>query len=201
MCFHTKQSAETNKLVNRFKAVLKNEKSKLQSEHYNGFEHPETPVITNTQPNEIQLFQWGLIPPWAKDTQLQNNTLNARIETLREKPSFSVVTHQRCLVLLDGFYEWQWLDPKGKKKQQYLITREDGEPFAVAGLWSQWVNPAGSTVNSYTIITTEARGIIREIHNSKLRMPVILQPDCERDWLGGKTTAKLFTTLVGIRME
>jgi putative SOS response-associated peptidase YedK len=102
--------------------------------------------------------------------------------------------------LLDGFYEWQWLDPKGKAKQQYLITRKDGEPFALAGLWSQWVNPAGSTVNSYTIITTEARGIMREIHNSKLRMPVILQPDCERDWLAGNTTAKLFTDLVGIRI-
>lgn len=200
MCFHSKQSADAKKLMNRFKAVLKDKDAKIQSEHYNGFEHPKTPVITNTQPDEIQLFQWGLIPPWAKDAEIQNSTLNARIETIQEKPSFKVVTHQKCLVLLDGFYEWQWLDPKGKEKQKYLITREDHEPFAVAGLWSQWNNPSGETINSYTIITTEARGIMREIHNSKLRMPVILQPDCERDWLVGRTTAKLFTDLVGTRV-
>jgi len=204
MCYYSKQTTDATKLMNRFLAKMKDESLLFQSEYFNGFEHPKTPIITNAESELIQLFQWGLIPSWAKDGFDSAKTLNARIGELSEKPSYSGVMHQKCLILLDGFYEWQSfnskgeLDPNGKVKKKHLITREDNEPFAVAGLWSNWKNLKGETIQTYTMLTTEARGIMVEIHNSKRRMPVILKPEIENDWLLGKTTAKLFTDLVAI---
>ena len=136
MCFHSKQTASAVQLQNRFKATLAEPDAIFQSEHYHGFEHPKTPIITNAEPELIQLYQWGLIPFWAKNDEIKKSTLNARIETITEKPSFQHVTHRKCLILLNGFYEWQWLDEKGKQKQQYLISLPDDEPFALAGLSS-----------------------------------------------------------------
>ncbi len=190
MCFHSKQTADAQTLKNRFKAKLKSPDLMVQSDNYNGFEHPKTPVITNEDPGIIQTFHWGLLPPWARDTTMQKNTLNARIETIREKPAFQPVLHQKCLILLTGFYEWKHLDAKTKEK--YVVGINDNEPFAVAGLWSRWRNPRTTELmETYTIITTEARGIMREIHNTKYRMPVILQKENEEAWLMGKSTAKL----------
>lgn len=196
MCFSTKQTIDKLEMKNRFKAELVTTES-YQSEVFNGFDHPKTPIITNADPNAIQLFQWGLLPSWATDTKIQNMTLNARIETLREKPSFRDVLHQKCLVLVNGFYEWQWLDEKGKHKQKYLISLPNDEPFAMAGLYSKWKNAENELVSTYTIITTEAKGIMREIHNTKLRMPVILTQGNERPWLMGETRGDLNLGLVG----
>lgn len=114
MCFHSKQSKKAQELKTRFNAKFPKEENYSPKSNLNGFEHPLTPIITNEEPNEIQLYQWGLIPYWAKDTSIQNNTLNAKIETLNEKASFKSIVDQRCLVLVDGFYEWQWYDSKGK---------------------------------------------------------------------------------------
>lgn len=196
MCFSTKQTIDKLELENRFKAELVTTES-YQSEVFNGFDHPKTPIITNADPNAIQLFQWGLLPSLATDTKIQNMTLNARIETLLEKPSFRDVLHQKCLVLVNGFYEWQWLDEKGKQKQKYLISLPNDEPFAMAGLYSTWKNAENELVSTYTIITTEAKGIMREIHNTKLRMPVILTQGNERPWLMGETRGDLNLGLVG----
>jgi putative SOS response-associated peptidase YedK len=191
MCFHTKQEKDAKTLENRFKAKVKNGES-FHSGIYNGFDHPKTPVILNSEPEIIQHLEWGLLPAWAKDIELQNSTLNAKIETLRERPSFNGVLHQKCLVLLDGFYEWKWHDEKGKVKEKFLLSMPNEEPFALAGLWSTWTNPQnGEIKNTYTIITTEAKGIMREIHNTKLRMPVILKKDTEMDWLMDKSSSKL----------
>jgi putative SOS response-associated peptidase YedK len=195
MCFHSQQTADAQKLKNRFKAEIKEADKNNLKGIFNGFDHKRTPVILNAEPNLIQCIEWGLMPSWAKDRELQNSTLNAKIETLQEKPSFKGVLHQKCLVVVDGFFEWQWLDEKGKNKQKYLITMPDNEPFAFAGLWSEWKDPLGEILRTYTIITTEAKGIMQEIHNSKLRMPVVLKPEIENDWLMGKTNAKLFTEL------
>lgn len=198
MCFHSKQTTDAQKLKNRFLATVKESDSKLIQGVFNGFEHPRTPVILNQESELIQCLEWGLIPRWANGRDIQNQTLNAKIETLQEKASFKQVLHQKCLVLVDGFFEWKWLDEKGKEKQKYLITMPDDEPFALAGLWSEWQAPSGDVVRSYTIITTEARGIMREIHNTKLRMPVVLKPEIEKDWLLGKTTAKLYAELKAV---
>lgn len=185
MCFHSKQSKSAQELEHRFKAKFDKGHSFLPA-IYNGFQHPKTPVITNHQPERIQQIQWGLIPQWAKDDSIKKNTLNARLETLSEKPSFKNVINNRCLILVDEFYEWQWLDEKGKNKQKYALKLPNNEAFAFAGLWSDWVDKStGEIIKSYTIITTEANELMSTIHNTKKRMPIILAPSNEYDWLQG----------------
>ncbi|MDA3930187.1 MAG: SOS response-associated peptidase [Prolixibacteraceae bacterium] len=184
MCFHSKQSKNAVAAEKRFNAVVNDVVNFKSSEHFNAFEFPKTRVITNDNLAEIQNVNWGLIPQWAKNDEIRKFTLNAKIETLTEKPSFRNSVNRRCLVLADGFYEWQWLDYKGKQKQKYLLTLPDNELFAYAGIWSEWVSTiTGEIIRSYSIVTTEATGIMREIHNSKKRMPVLLTPNNEQQWL------------------
>jgi putative SOS response-associated peptidase YedK len=186
MCFHSKQSKSAQTLQNRFKAKFEHIEE-YQPSIYNGFTFPKTPVIIDKEPEIIKMYQWGLIPHWAKDNGIRKNTLNARIETIKEKPSFRNSVNKHCLVLADGFYEWKWLDEKGKNKQKYLITLPDDEAFAFAGLYSEWVDTdTGEIINTYTILTTEAKDLMREIHNSKMRMPVILNKEEEHAWLLGQ---------------
>lgn len=185
MCYHTKQTADAQKLEKRFKATLETD-AIFSSERYNGFTFPNTPVITNTDQKLIQLYSWGLMPSWSTDQKFRINTLNARIETIEEKPSFKNNVKNRCLILADGFFEWKWIDEKGKLKQQYLLSLQDDEPFAFAGIYSQWTDKStGELINTYSIVTTEANELMAEIHNTKKRMPVILTPDNESLWLNG----------------
>lgn len=187
MCFFSRLTLSVSELKSRFGAEPDPEDNFEPVEEYNGFTFPKTPVIANDKPGLIQLFNWGLMPSWAKDETFRKNTLNARFETLGEKPSFKPYMQNRCLVLANGFYEWQWLDPKGRKKQKYLITLENNDAFAFAGIWSKWANrDTGEILNTYSIITLPATGLMAEIHNSKLRMPFILKTENERKWLGGK---------------
>lgn len=184
MCYHSKQTHEAQELENRFNAKIDDFESFHTSAHYNGFGHPSTPIITDNDQKLIQHFQWGLIPFWAKDTKIQKSTLNAKIETLTEKPSYRNSVNKRCLVIADGFFEWQWLDPKGKQKQKYLITLPDNGLFAFGGIYSEWTNKStGEIINSYSIVTTAANELMSEIHNTKKRMPVILTKENEKDWL------------------
>lgn len=186
MCFHSKQSKSAQELENRFKATFENG-ANYSPAIYNGFQFPKTPVITNAHPEEIQLIQWGLIPFWAKDDSIKKNTLNARIETIDEKPSFRNAVNNKCLILADGFYEWQWLDEKGKNKKKYLLSLPNDELFAFAGLWNEWVDKStGEILKTYTILTTEANALMSEIHNTKKRMPIIVSAANEQDWLNGK---------------
>jgi putative SOS response-associated peptidase YedK len=146
-------------------------------ELFKGFDYPRTPVITKDDPELIQLYQWGLIPHWAGPDWNRNYTLNARVETLDQKRSFSDITGNRCLVILDGFYEWQHVE---RKKIKYEIGYQ-GDLFALGGLYDH--NDSGST---YTIVTTEAQGIMREVHNTQLRMPYALKDRERMDaWLAG----------------
>lgn len=151
----------------------------------NGFAFPLAPLIIN---EAVELCQWGLLPFWAKDTALAKNTLNARIETLKEKPSFRGSINNRCLVLANKFYEWQWLDEKGKVKQKYEIGAK-GQIMSFAGLYSDWTDKTtGEVIRTYTIVTTEANELMAEIHNTKKRMPVILTPETENEWMSGADT-------------
>lgn len=185
MCFHSKQSQSAQTLENRFKATFKPD-TNFQPSVYNGFQFPKTPIIAHNETSAIQMFQWGLIPTWAKDEEIRKSTLNARIETIAEKPSFRNSVKQRCLVLVDGFYEWQWLDEQGKSKQKYLLHLANDDPFALAGLWNEWINQqTGEVVKTYTILTTEANELMSTIHNTKKRMPVIVSQANETDWLSG----------------
>lgn len=187
MCFYFHQTKKATELEHRFKAKIQDTKTFMTSDYYMAFTFPFTPVITKEKPKLIQQYQWGLIPSWAKDKTIRQNTINARIESLTEKPSFKNILNHRCLILADGFYEWQWLTKSGRKKQKYKITKPDNEPFAFAGLYSNWVNQStGELFNTYTIITTEANALMSEIHNSKKRMPVILKSEDEENWLSLK---------------
>lgn len=137
-------------------------------------------VLPNDGQNRLDYFVWGLIPSWSKDTKIASRLINARAETLAEKPSFrSAYKRRRCLIFADGFYEWQQV-PGEKSKTPLFIHLADNKPFAFAGLWEIWYSPDGSEVRSCTIITTEPNSFMQPIHN---RMPVILPEDTYQEWL------------------
>lgn len=141
---------------------------------------------------EVRAFQWGLVPVWATDPKIGQRMINARAETLAEKPAFKgVFRKQRCIVPMDGFYEWAPgaaggpLTKAGKPaKRPFFIHRADGEPLAVAGLWSAWrdrsAGPAGGWLHTATVVTTEANATTRAVHD---RMPVILPRAMWHLWL------------------
>lgn len=190
MCFHSKQTKLALEVQNRFRAKIKDLATFEPSEHINGFVFPKTPVIIDENPTEIVEYNWGLIPAWAKNEEIKKYTLNAKIETVDEKPSFRNSVNKRCLVIANGYYEWQWLDPKGKMKQKYELCLPNEELFAFAGLYSHWVDThTGEIKHSYTILTTDASPLLAEIHNHKKRMPVVLKPEDETKWLNHEPIA------------
>lgn len=143
---------------------------------------PTQPVlaIPNDGRNMADFFHWGLIPSWAKDPTIGNRLINARGETLAEKPAFrGVYKYKRCLIPADGFYEWK-TQPGTKIKVPHFIRLKSGKPFSLAGLWDEWHAPDGSVVRSCTIVTTTPNGLMAPIHN---RMPVILHPRNYSEWL------------------
>lgn len=202
MCFYSKLSKKAVELEKRFKASMSNPELFTGSEIINGFSFPLNPVITNEDPNSIKLFNWGLIPNWSRDKEIRKNTLNARVETIQEKASFKNCVQNRCLILADGFYEWQWQDELGKKKQKYLIHLPNNEAFAFAGIYSKWVDKqTGELVNTYSMVTTEAKGLMLEIHNSKKRMPIILSPSNEQDWLNERNMSEFLNPILDIQAQ
>lgn len=184
MCFHSKQTKLALEVENRFNAKIEKQELFQPNNEINGFNFALHPVITDEKPTLIQHYNWGLIPSWSKDEDIKKMTLNARIETVDEKPSFRNSVTKRCLVIANGFYEWQWQDSKGKSKIKYEIGIGDEALFAFAGLYSQWVNQStGEIKDTYTIVTTQANELMAEIHNTKMRMPIILKPEDEMKWL------------------
>ena len=131
-------------------------------------------------PGQRQLvwIRWGLIPGWAKDPAIGNRMINARAETVAEKPAYrAAMRRRRCLLPADGFFEWQ---KTGRAKQPYFIRLHDDRPFAFAGLWEAWEGPDHNCVESCTLLTTEPNDLVRPIHN---RMPVILDREDYERWL------------------
>jgi len=145
-------------------------------------------IIVNDGTNRYVQYKWGLVPSWARDIQIGNKLINARAETLVKKPSFkNAFINRRCLVPTDGFYEWQKLE---KYKVPFFIHLKSGKPFSFAGLWDLW----GSKLYTFTIITTEANSLLKNIHD---RMPVIIPEDKRELWLNPKikTTEDLLPLL------
>ena len=137
-------------------------------------------VLPNDGTNKADFFVWGLIPSWAKDPSIGSRLINARAETLAEKPSFrSAYKYHRCLIFADGFFEWQSV---GGRKYPYYIRLKNKEAFAFAGIWAEWKS-SQSARTTFSIITTEANPMLEKIHNTKKRMPVILRPEDEKRWL------------------
>ena len=186
MCFHSKQSKDAQTVEKRFNAKIEEVALFESTEHFNAFAYPKTPIILDKEPGIIKHFNWGLIPSWSKEKDIRQYTINARIETIKEKPSFKNSVNKRCLVIADGFYEWKWLDEKGKNKEKYLISLENDELYAYGGIYSEWVDKeTGEIVNSYSIVTTDANPLVADIHKKK-RMPIILKKEDEQSWLDGR---------------
>ena len=144
---------------------------------YNIAPTQEVAAVVEEDERRLDLLRWGLVPSWAKDPEMGNRMINARGETVSEKPSFrKAFKTRRCLILADGFYEWQKTD---NGKQPYYVRMQDASPFAFAGLWETW-NGDGDEMRTCAIITTEANDLMREIHH---RMPVILHPEDYEMWL------------------
>ncbi len=153
---------------------------------YKAFENPMIPVITQQVPGKVRLMQWGLIPAWAKDMKqagkIRTGTYNARGESLDDKPSFKkAAAGQRCLVLVNGFFEWQHL---AGQKIPWYIQEKRNDLFALAGIYDRWNNPeTGQQLQTFSVVTTRANPLMEKIHNSKKRMPVILSSRDESGWI------------------
>jgi len=133
--------------------------------------------------NHLDHLRWGLIPSWAQDKSIGSKMINARSETIAEKPAFKqAVRYRRCLVVASGFYEWK---QEGKAKLPWYVRLKDGTPMVFAGLWETWKSPEGEVIESCTILTTASNRLIEPLHN---RMPVILHPDEYHAWLDRNTT-------------
>ena len=151
-------------------------------------------VVDDLQTRKVGYMRWGLVPYWAKDRSIGNRLINARAETIAEKPSFrSAFTHRRCLILANGFYEWSKADKAGGRAAiPHLFELRNGGPFAMAGLWESWRSPEGEMVKSCTIVTTNANEIVGRVHE---RMPVLFSPVSAWDWLENRSPGDLLKLL------
>ncbi|MCX7919557.1 MAG: SOS response-associated peptidase [bacterium] len=150
------------------------------------------PIVIRENPIRLELMKWGLIPFWAKDPAIGYQMINARAETIAEKPSFkSALQSKRCLVPASGFYEWKEINGQ---KMPYLIKLKEVSLFSFAGLYDIWLDESKQEIKTFTIITTAANAFIASIHN---RMPVILRPSDEEVWIdvAHKDTSRLLSLL------
>ncbi|MHA2059468.1 MAG: SOS response-associated peptidase [Candidatus Ranarchaeia archaeon] len=198
MCYHF-SIPDAWDLENRFQAKFTTPKQFHRYYHVSGFTLPLLPVISDEHPKQIQMFQWGLIPFWVKSLDQANKmrarTLNARAETIHEKPSFRhAIMKKRCLIPSDGFYEWHHYR---NKKYPHFIRMQPPQTFAFAGIWDKWTNPSTTKeLQTFSIITTEANALLAKIHNKRKRMPVILKPSDEQRWLDHKLSRKEIDTFL-----
>jgi putative SOS response-associated peptidase YedK len=156
------------------------EASQAPPPRYNIAPSQPVAVIPNDGNRRLDFFVWGLVPSWSKDPKIGDRMINARAETLAEKPSFrAAFRRRRCLIPANGFYEWKAV-PESKRKTPYYIQLKESKPFAFAGLWENWFAPDGSQLLSCAIITTRPNALMEAIHN---RMPVILPEAAYETWL------------------
>ena len=155
MCYQTKITKQKEEIAARFNAEVADLNDYEPMAFCSAFDYPKTPVITNEAPTKVQLFNWGLIPSWAEDDAIKSYTLNARIETLAEKKSFKDVIQNRCLIVADGFYEWQWRNKSGSKKEKYSNIKI---------IYTNLVNPLVQEVNTLDILKLD--GLVDNEKNS-----------------------------------
>ena len=186
MCYHISIKSTKGTLEKRFAAEHAGTKRLKGYYHVSGFEHPTLPIIRSENLTIIENYTWGLIPFWVNGLQqaddLKSLNLTAQSETIFEKRSFKYSIHKnRCIILVDGFFEWHEIE---KKKYPYFIKLKDGEPFALGGIYNDWENKStGEIVQTFSIITTKANPLMAKINNSKQRMPLILDAKNEKNWL------------------
>ncbi len=178
MCGRFSLAANLTAVAQRFGVPIPTGESAAWTPHYNIAPTKTVVVVGDDGTRFLTKMRWGLIPSWAKDPAIGNRMINARAETVATKPAFrAALRRRRCLVVADGFYEWQ---QRGRGKQPFYITLKTGEPFGFAGLWDTWTAPDGEEIKTCTIITTQANELLKPIHD---RMPVILSHEAEAIWL------------------
>lgn len=186
MCFTVNVNLVKEELENRYGATLIDPEKYRPSYYYHAFGLPEMPALCSGKPGSISLLRWGLIPSWVKDKksadEIRLKTFNARAESVEDKPSFSSsFRSKRCIIPVSGFFEWQHTS---SGKLPWYISRADKDIMSLAGLWSEWTDSStGEPINTFSIITTDANELMADIHNSKKRMPVVLEKQNEAMWL------------------
>jgi len=182
MCGRFTLTVSPDTLSNLFKA----EWSSPFKPRYNITPTQQAPVVRTSPADDklhIDLLKWGLIPSWAKDASIGSHMINARSETVDQKPSFrTALKHRRCIVPASGFYEWQAVE--GKKHPLYIKLKDDSL-MMFAGIWDHWKNPEGNVTESFSILTTSSNKLIMPLHD---RMPVILDPQYKDIWLDNQVS-------------
>jgi putative SOS response-associated peptidase YedK len=177
MCGRFTQRADSKKIAKEFKV---GEVPTVEARYNIAPTQDVLAVLERGDGREATFLKWGLVPSWAKDMSMGARLINARSETVAEKPAFRQAFRQRrCIIPADGFYEWQRI---GGGKQPFFFRMRDDRPFGFAGLWERWEAECGQVVNSCAILTTEANEVLRPVND---RMPVILHPEDYELWLGG----------------
>jgi putative SOS response-associated peptidase YedK len=175
MCGRFQLSVKGKQISERFNVDVFDEK---YSPMYNCAPSQNLPLITNNEPEKLNFFKWGLVPFWSKDPKIGFKLINARSESIEEKPAFKTAfAKRRCLIPANGFYEWK---REGKNKLPYRIFLKNDEIFAMAGIWETWKDSEDKTINSFSILTSTPNSLMKNIHN---RMPVILNKYDEQAWL------------------
>lgn len=201
MCFHNSMSAKAIKLAARYgrkSDIVEIYQDMLNEQyHVNAFNFPKYPVITTS--DEVQVFNWGLIPFWTKDEanadEIRKMTLNARADTIFKKPSFrEPIMKKRCIVPSTGYFEWRH---EGNKKIPYYIYLKDEPIFSMAGIYDSWLDKeTGEEHSTFSIITTDTNPLTDYIHNTKHRMPTILSKENEEKWLNPNLTKQEIATFL-----
>ena len=192
MCGRFQLSVKGKQISERFNTEVFDE---MYKPSYNCAPSQFLPVITNKNSSQLSFLKWGLIPFWAKDSKVGFRNINTRAETIDDKPSFrDAFAKRRCLIPANGFYEWK----NNKKRIPFRIALADDELMAFAGIWDQWKDAEGRTITTFSIITTVANSLIRSIHH---RMPVILDPKNEEQWLKDDNKTALKKLLVPLAAD
>jgi putative SOS response-associated peptidase YedK len=192
MCYSNSSTSKNIDLAKRYKKAIDTIPEQQPIYFASAFTFPIWRIITKE--NDIKLMRWGLVPAWFRginELDIAKTTFNARIETLSEKASFkSLVNSSRCIIPSTGFFEWKH---ENKQKIPHFIYPTNDSVFSMAGLYDTWMDPHSNQIlNSFTIITSKANDFMAEIHNSKKRMPLILNAKDEENWLNGEDEIKDF---------
>ena len=198
MCFTVNVNIIREELEERYGAELIDHDKYRPSYYYHAYSLPLLPVVCSGEPAGLRLMRWGLIPSWAADEkearEIMMKTFNARSETVSTKPAFrDAFSSRRCLVPVRGFFEWQQM---GGRKIPWYITLRDEEIFSLAGIWDRWAMQGGTTIDTFSVVTTRANELMAEIHNTKKRMPVILPASAEKIWLREGVEAEALVPLM-----
>lgn len=187
MCYFVNPTQKLSTIEKQYRTKFKDKKGEFAADQthrgkVSGFSYPELPIVL---PENADFGVWGLIPSFATGIDAfrkETNTLNARLETLTEKVVFKSSVASRCVLPIESFFEYQWLDAKGKQKRLYEIFASDDSLLSLACIFNSYEN-WGKRLLTFSIVTTEANDFMAEIHNSKKRMPVVLAPEEVHLWL------------------